>query len=132
SGAARRSMAGLTGRGQGRAPFRSNRAPPAGQARIQSTAMTLPLADRVVALAEHRQLEEVASLLGNEGATILRCPLVEILDATDPAPVVAWLRDLMADRFAYVVLMTGEGVRRLLGAAERAGLREECIAALGR
>jgi uroporphyrinogen-III synthase len=94
--------------------------------------MTLPLSGRVVALAEHRQLEELATLLEKEGATTLRCPLVAMLDAADPVPVVAWLRDLIAGRFDYVVLMTGEGVRRLLGFAEREGLRDEYVAALGR
>jgi uroporphyrinogen-III synthase len=94
--------------------------------------MTLPLAGQTVALAEGRQLEELAQLLEKEGATALRCPLLSILDAPDPAPVVAWLRDLAAGRFAYVVLLTGEGVRRLLGFAERAGLRAEFVAALAR
>src|SRR5919199_2261314 len=94
--------------------------------------MTLPLTGRVVALAESRQLEDLAALLEKEGATALRCPLVSILDAPDPAPVVAWLRDLAAGRFAYVVLLTGEGVRRLLGFAEREGLHEQAVASLGR
>ena len=94
--------------------------------------MTPPLTGRVIALAESRQLEELATLLEKEGATALRYPLVAILDAPDPGPVVAWLRDLIAGRFGYVVLMTGEGVRRLLGFAERAGLRDEYVAALGR
>ena len=73
--------------------------------------MTLPLAGRTVALAEGRQLEELAQMLEKEGATALRCPLVSILDAPDPAPVVAWLRELIDGRFAYLVLFTGEGVR---------------------
>jgi uroporphyrinogen-III synthase len=94
--------------------------------------MSLALTGRVVALAEHRQLEELAALLEKEGATTLRCPLVAMLDAPDPVPVVAWLRNLIAGRFDYVVLMTGEGVRRLLGFAEREGLRDEYITALGR
>lgn len=94
--------------------------------------MTLPLAGRVVALAESRQLEELAALLEKEGATALRCPLVAILDAPDPGPIVAWLRDLVASRFDFIVLMTGEGLRRLLSFAERAGMRDEAIAALGR
>jgi uroporphyrinogen-III synthase len=94
--------------------------------------MTLPLEGRTVALAEGRQLEELAQLLEKEGAAVLRCPLVSILDAPDPAPVVAWLRELVSGRFAYVILMTGEGVRRLLGFAERAGLREAVIAGLAR
>src|SRR5438876_3336540 len=94
--------------------------------------MALPLDGRRVALAEGRQLEELADLLGREGASPLRYPLLSILDAPDPAPVVAWLRELIADRFAIVVLMTGEGVRRLLGFADREGLRDAAIAALGR
>jgi uroporphyrinogen-III synthase len=94
--------------------------------------MTLPLAGRTVALAEGRQLEELAQMLEKDGATTLRCPMVSILDAPDPAPVVAWLRELIAGRFGYVVLMTGEGLRRLLGFAEREGLRDAAVAALGR
>jgi uroporphyrinogen-III synthase len=94
--------------------------------------MTLPLQGRTVALAEGRQLEELAAMLEAEGATVLRCPLVNILDAPDPAPVVAWLRELVSGRFAYVILMTGEGVRRLLGFADRVGLRAAVVAALAR
>jgi uroporphyrinogen-III synthase len=58
--------------------------------------------------------------------------MVSILDAPDPEPVVAWLRELIAGRFDYVVLFTGEGLRRLLGFAARAGLQETVIEALGR
>jgi uroporphyrinogen-III synthase len=94
--------------------------------------MTLPLHGRTVALAEGRQLEELAEMLEKEGATTLRCPMVSILDAPDPEPVVAWLRELIAGRFSHVVLMTGEGLRRLLGFAERAQLRESVLAALAR
>lgn len=94
--------------------------------------MPLPLHGRRVALAEGRQLEELADLLSREGATPLRYPLLSILDAPDRAPVVAWLRDLIAGRFAVLVLMTGEGVRRLLGFADREGMRDAAIAALGR
>src|SRR5438477_7281961 len=94
--------------------------------------MALPLHGRTVALAEGRQLEELAQMLEKEGATPLRCPMVSILDAPDPEPVLAWLRELIAGRFGYVVLFTGEGLRRLLGVAERAGLRQDVITALGR
>jgi uroporphyrinogen-III synthase len=94
--------------------------------------MTRPLEGRTVALAEGRQLEELAQMLEKEGARPLRCPMVSILDAPDPAPVLAWLRDLSAGRFDYVILMTGEGLRRLLGFADREGLRAAAVAALGR
>ena len=62
----------------------------------------------------------------------LRCPMVSILDAPDAGPVLAWLRELIAGRFAWVVLMTGEALRRLLVFAERAELRETAVAALGK
>jgi uroporphyrinogen-III synthase len=94
--------------------------------------MTQPLKNRTVALAETRQLEELAQMLEKEGATALRYPLLSILDAPDAVPVVAWLRELIADRFTHVVLLTGEGLRRLLGFAEREGLRDAFIAALTR
>jgi uroporphyrinogen-III synthase len=94
--------------------------------------MSLPLEGRTVALAEARQLEELVQMLEAEGATALRCPMLTILDAPDGAPVVSWLRELAADRFSHVVLMTGEALRRLLGFADREGLRAAVIQALGR
>jgi uroporphyrinogen-III synthase len=94
--------------------------------------MSRPLEGRTIALAETRQLEELARLLESEGATALRCPMVSILDAPDPAPVAAWLGELCADRFAWLVLMTGEALRRLLHFADIEGRREACIAALAR
>jgi uroporphyrinogen-III synthase len=94
--------------------------------------MTRPLEGRTIALAEARQLEELAQMLTQEGAATLRYPLVSILDAPDAAPVLDWLRELSADRFGYVVLMTGEALRRLLGFAERDGRRQDLIAALAR
>jgi uroporphyrinogen-III synthase len=58
--------------------------------------------------------------------------MVSILDAPDRGPVVTWLRELIAGQFGYVILLTGEGLRRLLGFAQREGLRASVIAALGR
>src|SRR5262245_46137024 len=58
--------------------------------------------------------------------------MVSILDAPDPFPVLAWLDELTAGHFNYLVLLTGEGVRRLLGFSERAGRRQEVVEALGR
>src|ERR1700736_4643013 len=94
--------------------------------------MSRSLAGRTIALAEGRQLEELAQMLEKEGAVTVRCPMLSIIDGPDAAPVLAWLRELAADRFAYVVLMTGEALRRLLGFAEREGLRDSVIAALSR
>ena len=53
-----------------------------------------PLAGRTVAVPETRELEIFAGLLERRGARVLRCPLVSILDAPDPAPVLAFARTL--------------------------------------
>lgn len=94
--------------------------------------MSRSLDGHKIALAESRQLEELAQMLQSEGATILHYPMLNIVDAPDPALVLTWLRELCAGRLAYVVLMTGEALRRLLHFAERDGLRDSCIAALAR
>jgi uroporphyrinogen-III synthase len=94
--------------------------------------MTLPLANRTVALAEGRQLEELAQMLEKEGATPIRCPLLSILDAPDDAPVLAWLDQLQSNGFDWVVLLTGEGLRRLLACADRHQRRDAVLAALGK
>jgi uroporphyrinogen-III synthase len=71
-------------------------------------------------------------MLEKEGAAVFRCPMLAILDAPDPAPILDWLGELCDGRFDYLVLLTGEGLRRLLGFAERAGLRDSTVAALAR
>jgi uroporphyrinogen-III synthase len=94
--------------------------------------MNAPLAGRTVALAEGRQLQELAQMLEKEGAATLPCPLLSILDAPDARPVITWLRELTAGRFQTLILLTGEGLRRLLGFAEREGYRDEVVAAVAR
>jgi uroporphyrinogen-III synthase len=92
----------------------------------------MSLHGRTIALAEGRQLEELAAMLEKESATILPCPMLSIVDHPDSEPVVAWLRALVAGKFAYLVLLTGEGLRRLVGFAEREGVRDEVVAALAK
>src|SRR5262245_41889122 len=94
--------------------------------------MSMPLRGKTVALAEGRQLEELAGLLQAEGADVLRCPMLSILDAPDAAPVCAWLNELIAGDFGLLILMTGEAVRRLAGFAEAMGRQADYLAALGR
>jgi len=90
----------------------------------------MSLANRTIALAEGRQLEELAQMLEKEGATVLRCPLVSILDPPEDGPALAWMGELAAGRFQLVILLTGEGLRRLLKCADRHGMREKVVAAL--
>jgi uroporphyrinogen-III synthase len=90
-----------------------------------------PLAGRRIALLEHRELDRLGRMLEEQGAETLRCPLVAIVDALDPAPVEAWIERAIAAPFDDLVLMTGEGLRRLRGAAERAGLEPDFREAMG-
>ena len=85
-----------------------------------------------VALPESRQLDILAQLLLRRGATILKVPMVSIYDAPDPEPVLQWLERFIADTPAYMIVLTGEGLRRLLGLADRHGLQETFIEALKR
>ena len=77
------------------------------------------LAGRCIAVPETRELDLFAALLERRGASVLRCPLVAILDAPDPAPVRAWLARFCDGACDDLVLLTGEGLRRLLGCLER-------------
>ena len=91
-----------------------------------------PLAGRCIALVEHRELDRLGHMLEEQGAETLRCPLVAIADAPDPAPVLAWIERAIAAPFDDLVLMTGEGLRRLRGTAGRAGLETRLRDAIAR
>jgi len=96
------------------------------------TAPARPLAGRTIALPESRELDRLAVLVEAEGAATWRCPLVAIIDAPDQGPIEVWLRTLAAGEIDDGVFLTGEGLRRLLAAAERIGLHDGVVAALGR
>jgi uroporphyrinogen-III synthase len=97
-----------------------------------TTSSVKPLQGRVVALPETRELDRLADLLEAEGARAWRCPLVAILDAPEQAPIEAWLRALIHGEIDDVVLLTGEGLRRLAAAAERSGMKPRMVEALAR
>lgn len=91
------------------------------------------LAGSTVAIPEMREAEVFAAMLEKRGATVLRCPLVAIRDAPDPAPVLRWAREFAHGGCDDLILMTGEGLRRILGCLERhePALRPAFVAALG-
>src|ERR1700739_1550841 len=91
-----------------------------------------PLRGRRIAILEHRELNRLGQMLEAQGAATLRCPLVAIVDAPDAAPVLDWLRRFVDAPPDDLVLMTGEGLRRLRGFAERAGIAVSFRDALGR
>jgi uroporphyrin-III C-methyltransferase/precorrin-2 dehydrogenase/sirohydrochlorin ferrochelatase len=88
-----------------------------------------PLQGRCIAVPESRELDLFAALLERRGASVLRCPLVDIRDAPDPAPVLEWLRMFCAGGCDELLLFTGEGLRRLLSLIEHQApaLRESFV-----
>jgi len=90
------------------------------------------LAGRTIVLLESRQLDLMAGMIEEQGGKIIRCPLVAIVDSPDRAAVLQWVDDLVLTRFDDVIFYTGEGIRRLLTAADSAGKRDSFIDALKR
>lgn len=80
---------------------------------------TAPLTGRTIAIPETRELEVFATMLERRGAKVIRCPLVAIRDAPDPKPVLEWCRGFASGGCDDLVLLTGEGLRRLLGCIDR-------------
>ena len=89
-----------------------------------------PLQGRRIALPETREAERLAAMLRERGAEVVSCPLVAIVDMPDPAPVTAWLARFIAKPCDDLVLLTGEGLRRLCGFTRRSGSQEAFLAAL--
>lgn len=89
------------------------------------------LSGRAVAVPETRELDVFARMLEERGATTIRCPLIAIHDTPDAAAVDAWLRDFNRGDCDDLILLTGEGLRRLVGFARRANIESEFVARLG-
>lgn len=83
-----------------------------------------------VAVPETRQLDILVDLLERRGASVLRLPLISILDVEDPEPVKRWLHRFIKDPADLFIILTGEGLRRLRAAAQREGNEEQFRAAL--
>jgi uroporphyrinogen-III synthase len=92
------------------------------------------LAGRTIAVPETRELDVFAALLERRGATVLRCPLVAILDAPDAGPVLEWIRWFVGGACDDLILLTGEGLRRLLACIDKhePTLRSEFVGQLAR
>jgi uroporphyrinogen-III synthase len=93
--------------------------------------MTEELSGRRIVVPETRELGQLVRMLEERGAKAIPCPMIAIRDAPDPAPVEAWLRRFAGGTYDDLVLMTGEGLRRLLGFARRLGLEPAFFNALG-
>ncbi len=94
------------------------------------------MADRLngyrILILETREEAQFSRLLAEQGADVLQCPMFAIHDAPDPAPVEAWIRRCVEKPFDDLVLLTGEGLRRLVKVARRIGLEHDFVTALGK
>ena len=72
-----------------------------------------------ILILETREEAQFSRLLKDQGADVMQCPMFTINDAPDPAPVEAWIRRFIDQPCDDLVLMTGEGLRRLLKVVRR-------------
>jgi uroporphyrinogen-III synthase len=85
-----------------------------------------------ILILETREEAQFSRLLAEQGADVLQCPMFSIHDAPDSAPIEAWITRFTDEPCDDLVLMTGEGLRRLMKVARRMGLEQAFIAALGK
>jgi uroporphyrinogen-III synthase len=94
------------------------------------------MADRLngyrILILETREEAQFSRLLTEQGADVVQCPMFTIHDAPDSAPIEAWIRRFIEKPCDDLVLMTGEGLRRLMKVARRIDLDQDFIAAVGR
>ncbi len=102
---------------------------PSGQ---ENTELSERFAGLYIALPESRQLDVLANLFRKRGASLLRCPLVSIHDSPNRDLIEAWLKDFIASPPDILVVLTGEGIKRLTGFAERATLLDGWVEALSK
>ncbi|MCC8964156.1 uroporphyrinogen-III synthase [Bradyrhizobium sp. Pear76] len=94
------------------------------------------MADRLngyrILILETREEAQFSRLLAEQGAEVLQCPMFTIHDAPDPAPIEAWIHRAIERPLDDLVLMTGEGLRRLMKAVRRIGVEAEFVTSLGK
>lgn len=94
------------------------------------------MADRLngyrILILETREEAQFSRLLAEQGADVLQCPMFTIHDAPDPAPIEAWIRRAIERPLDDLVLMTGEGLRRLMKVVLRIDVEAEFVGSLGK
>jgi uroporphyrinogen-III synthase len=85
-----------------------------------------------ILILESREEAQFSRLLTEQGADVVQCPMFTIHDAPDPKPIEAWIRRFIERPCDDLVLMTGEGLRRLMKVARRMNVDQDFVAALGK
>lgn len=94
--------------------------------------MTDKLKGRRILILETREEAQFSRLLTEQGADVVHCPMFEIHDAPDARAVELWIKRLVADPFDELVLMTGEGLRRIMKVVRQIDLEAPFVAALAK
>jgi len=94
------------------------------------------MADRLsgyrILILETREEAQFSRLLTEQGAHVVQCPMFTIHDAPDPKPIEAWIRRFIERPCDDLVLMTGEGLRRVMNVARRIDVEQDFVTALGK
>lgn len=94
------------------------------------------MADRLngyrILILETREEAQFSKLLVEQGAEVVQCPMFTIHDAPDPAPVEGWIRRVIDRPLDDLVLMTGEGLRRIMKLARARRLDAALVTALAK
>ncbi len=98
----------------------------------QKTEMADKLNGYRILILETREEAQFSRLLTEQGADVLQCPMFTIEDAPDSAPIQAWIGRFTANPFDDLVLMTGEGLRRIMTIVRQSGIEKEFVAAVGK
>ena len=85
-----------------------------------------------IAVPESRQLDVLSALFERRGAKVLRCPLVSIHDSPETDTINTWLNNFINCPPDILIILTGEGIRRLTGFAERANVYSQWQIALSK
>ncbi len=99
---------------------------------MESSSIKQSFTNLNIALPESRQLDVLANLFEKRGANVFRCPLVSIHDSPKVDLVEQWLRQFIDSPPDMLLILTGEGIKRLTGFAERAGIENDWKLALAK
>ncbi|MBU6461553.1 MAG: uroporphyrinogen-III synthase [Bradyrhizobium sp.] len=83
-----------------------------------------------ILIMETREEAQFSRLLAEQGADVLQCPMFTIQDPPDAAPIEGWIRRFIEVPCDDLVLLTGEGLRRLIKVGRRLDVNNDFVAAL--
>ena len=87
---------------------------------------------RRILILETREEAQFSKLLQEQGADVVQCPMFVIIDSPDAASVEAWIWRFIDKPCDDLVLMTGEGLRRIVKVVRRTGAEPAFVAALAK